>query len=54
MAPPHTFFEAVLDAEEASELTELEVSEAGFDSELAIEEVAELNDLEALDAPSDS
>jgi hypothetical protein len=54
MAPPHIFFEAVLDAEEASELTELEVSEALFDRELAIEEVAELNDSEALDAPSDT
>jgi len=41
----------VLEAEEAAELTELDVSEALFDKELATEDEAELRALDALDAP---
>ena len=51
MAPPHTFFEAVLDAEEAAELIELDADVELLDRELAIEDVAELRELDALDAP---
>jgi hypothetical protein len=51
MAPPHTFFDAVLDADDAAELIELEAEVELFDNELAIEDVAELSEADAFDAP---
>jgi hypothetical protein len=42
MAPPHTFLDAVLDAEEAAELADLEASLALFDTDFEIEDEPEL------------
>src|SRR4051812_24560934 len=47
IAPPHTFFEAEAEAEEADELREFDASAALLDSELATEEDAELSDSDA-------
>jgi hypothetical protein len=46
MAPPHTFFDPVLDADTA-ELIELEAEMESFDNELAIEDVAGLDEADA-------
>ena len=54
IAPPQTFLDAVLEADDAAELTELDVSEALLESELAIDDVAELRELDAFDAPVDT
>ena len=54
IAPLQTFFEAVLDVEEAAELIELEASEALFDTELDTEDEADLINLDAFDAPFDA
>jgi hypothetical protein len=53
MAPPHIFFDPVLDAD-AVELIELEAEVELFDNELATEDVVELSEADAFKAPSES
>src|SRR3954453_22208934 len=54
MAPPQIFLDAVLDSEDAAELTELEATEALWDTELEMEDCIELAEADALEAPSDT
>jgi hypothetical protein len=53
MAPPHTFFGPVLDADTA-ELIELEAEVEPFDNELATEDVAGLGEADAFKTPFES